>query len=63
MEKTFRFEITQSVKIAISGEAGEIRARAEYSSGEPQYLLHYKAADGRAVEAWWCESQLSPVAY
>ena len=55
---TFKFELTQTVAIAASGETGEVLARAEYSTSENSYYLRYKAADGRATEAWWQESAL-----
>ena len=55
---TFKFYIGQQVKVAISGEAGEVRGRAEYTASERSYLVLYKSADGRAVETWWPESVL-----
>jgi hypothetical protein len=55
----FKFELKQRVVISASGEQGEVIARAEYSESTPAYLVRYKAADGRAVEAWWNESALS----
>ena len=55
----FKFELKQTVIIAASGEAGEVLARAEYSTSENSYYLRYKAADGRATEAWWSESALT----
>jgi hypothetical protein len=55
----FKFGIKQVVKIEESGERGTIQGRAEYAAAENNYLLRYKAADGRAVEAWWQESALS----
>ncbi len=58
----FKFEIGQSITVAISSEAGEVVGRAEYSASENTYLIRYKAADGRAVESWWNESALSSAA-
>lgn len=55
----FKYELKQSVIIAASGETGEVLARAEYASSENSYYLRYKAADGRATEAWWSESALT----
>ena len=55
----FKFELKQTVTIAASGEQGEVVARAEYATGENNYYLRYKAADGRATEAWWSESALT----
>ena len=54
----FEFEIGQVVKIANSEEVGNVTGRAEYQKAENSYYLRYKAADGRAVEAWWPESAL-----
>jgi hypothetical protein len=54
-----KFELKQTLTITASGERGEVIARAEYATAEPSYLLRYKCADGRAVEAWWTESSLS----
>lgn len=53
-----KFELNQTVTIAASGESGEVIARAEYATDETRYLVRYKSADGRAVEAWWGESAL-----
>ena len=56
----FKHELGDDVAIAASGESGEVIGRAEYPTGENQYWLRYKAADGRAVESWWSESALKP---
>lgn len=56
---SFKFELKQPVSIIASGETGEIVGRAEYTSSETSYYVRYKAADGRAVTAWWEESALS----
>ena len=52
------FSLGDPVKLTVSDERGTIRARAEYENGENAYLVFYKAADGRAVEGWWGESQI-----
>jgi len=54
-----KFELKQTVTIAVSGEQCDVIARAEYLAAEPSYLLRYKCADGRAVETWWPESALA----
>lgn len=36
-----------------SGEEGVIIGRAEYTNSTRNYLLRYKAGDGRLTEAWW----------
>lgn len=56
---SFKFNLNQTVEIAASGETGEMLARAEYATSENSYYLRYKAADGRATEAWWGESALN----
>jgi hypothetical protein len=55
---TFEFNLGASVSIIVSGEFGQVIARAEYLDGENQFLVRYRAADGRAVEAWWNGSAL-----
>lgn len=42
----------------ISGESGEIIGRAEYTTGQPSYMLRYVAKDGRLTEAWWTEDAI-----
>lgn len=54
----FKFQLGRIVVIECSLEQGVIHARSEYSNSENQYLVRYKSADGRAVEAWWPESAL-----
>ncbi|KAA8727579.1 hypothetical protein F4W05_13255 [Ewingella americana] len=56
--KKFKFELAAQVAILISGEAGHVKARAEYVTNANAYLVHYKAADGRAVDSWFDESEL-----
>jgi hypothetical protein len=58
----FKFSLTQQLQVSVSGEQGECIARSEHAAADPQYLLRYRAADGRAVEAWWTERALSAVA-
>lgn len=53
-----KIELKQNVTIVASGEQGEVIGRAEYTIAEPSYLVRYKSADGRAVEAWWAEDAL-----
>ncbi len=54
----FKFELGCNVVIAVSGESGAVIGRAEYDTGNLQYLVRYKCADGRAVEQWWDEVAL-----
>ena len=55
----FKFQLSQSVVVAASGEAGYIKSRAESVSHVNQYLIHYKAAGGRAIDAWFDENDLN----
>lgn len=57
-----KFDLLARVRIRVSGEAGEVIGRAEYATTNlPSYLLRYRCADGRAVEAWWTEDALELV--
>ncbi|QQN35661.1 hypothetical protein JHW33_03175 [Rahnella aceris] len=54
----FKFELGQKVKVTISGETGFVKGRAEYEDSHNMVFIHYKAADGRAVDNWFRESEL-----
>ena len=58
MEKTFQFELDDKVKLELSYETGMVIGRAEFTTKDPQYLVRYKAADGRLVETWWDEDAI-----
>ncbi|MFC0140625.1 hypothetical protein ACFFJN_11355 [Erwinia mallotivora] len=58
---TFKFELNQFVEIGISGEMGHIKSRAESCNHCNQYQIHYKSADGRAVERWFDEEDIVAV--
>ncbi|MCB0574906.1 MAG: hypothetical protein KDC61_10115 [Saprospiraceae bacterium] len=58
MENEFKFKLDHPLVILCSGEEGTVIGRAQYLNGENQYLMRYKASDGRAVENWWGESAL-----
>lgn len=56
---SFKFGLNQLVEIHVSGEFGAVKARAEYASGsENGYFVHYKDANGCAVNKWFDESDL-----
>lgn len=59
--KKFTYDLNQKVEISASGEHGIVIARAEYATANDSYLLRYRAADGRATEAWWGEDALGAV--
>jgi hypothetical protein len=58
----FKYDIGARLVITVSGEECEVIGRAEYAKAENNYYVRYKAADGRAFEAWWSESALTPAA-
>lgn len=58
MGRDFQFNLANTVRIAVSGEKGQVIGRAEYINGANSYLLRYQSADGRAVEQWWPEDAL-----
>jgi hypothetical protein len=45
--------IDDDVEIVVSGEKGIAIGVAYFKDSQPQALVRYKAADGRAVEGWW----------
>lgn len=53
-----KFELSQTVAIAASGETGQIISRAEYINTETLYLIRYTDKDGEVTEKWWGESAL-----
>lgn len=55
----FELDLNDTVRLAISDEIGVVIGRAEYTDSLPQYLIRYRAADGRQVESWWNESALA----
>lgn len=59
--KTFKHSLGQAVKVTISGETGQVKARAEYTRSCNCYLIHYQTADGRAADRWFDEDELTPV--
>lgn len=61
MEQAFLFSLGQRVEIKASGESGYVKGRAQYTDDANGYLILYKAADGRAVTAWWQESDIRSI--
>ncbi|EFB5188733.1 hypothetical protein NZZ21_001458 [Escherichia albertii] len=57
----FKFQLSQWVKMCISNEYGEVKARTQYMNNENQYLIHYLAANGCAMTNWFAESELIAV--
>ena len=54
----WEYNLEQAVILKFSREVGVVIGRAEYMGMEDQYLIRYKAADGRQVEAWWGASAI-----
>lgn len=54
----FMFDLQQPIIISASGETGVVIGRAEFSYSEHNYLIRYKASDGRAAEVWWGNSAI-----
>lgn len=60
MKKEFKFQLEGFARLIESHEYGMVIGRAEYVNSENQYLIRYKAGDGRQTETWWGESGLEP---
>lgn len=58
--REFKYDLGQKVEVIASGENGYVKARAQYMVEPNGYLILYKAADGRAVTAWWQENDIRP---
>jgi len=56
----YKNELDQVVQVTVSGEEGHVKGRAEYANSCNQYLIHYCAADGRAMDAWFEEGEIKP---
>ena len=54
----FKFQMGTRVSLIESGEKGKIIGLAEYDRTDNNYLIRYKAGDGRCVEDWWTESAI-----
>lgn len=57
--RTFQFDLAEEVTITASNETGEIRARAEWVTGNCSYLLAYTSARGEFGERWIDEDLLT----
>lgn len=55
----FKYDMGAKVKLVASGEEGDVIGRAQHANTKDQYLVLYMAADGRQVEAWWYEDQIT----
>lgn len=55
----FAFALGEPVGLVGTDERGTVIARAEYSESSRNYLVRYRAADGRLTEAWWSEAAIA----
>lgn len=62
MEHQFKLCLQDLVTLSFSGESGEVIGRGHFLDSEDSYLIRYKTADGRLVEAWWPITAISEVA-
>ena len=57
--KTFFYELGEAVEITVSGETGIVTGRTDNINADDQFLIRYKANDGRAVSNWFYASELA----
>ncbi|MDY4383903.1 MULTISPECIES: hypothetical protein [Pectobacterium] len=57
----FKYGLGQLVAVGVSGEKGSVKGRAEYETYPNSYYVHYLAADGKATERWFDESEIHAV--
>jgi hypothetical protein len=54
----FKYSLRQVVKLVESGESGTVVGRSESLAAANDYLIRYKAADGRQQQVWWTEEAI-----
>ena len=57
---SFKYLLGAVVEVGVSGEVGHVKGRAQYTGHMDGYLIHYQAADGRAVDSWFDENEIKP---
>ncbi|WP_182840799.1 hypothetical protein [Bordetella avium] len=50
---TYKFELGEKVRLALSSEHGVVIGRAEYEHMPPNYWVRYLAGDGCQREGWF----------
>jgi hypothetical protein len=60
-EPKFKFALRSLVMITASKEQGEVRARADWATGNISYNLAYTSTSGEYKEAWLDEDLLTPI--
>lgn len=58
VKSKFNFKLKEKVKFAMSGEAGEVIGRAQFTYANPEYRVRYLSSDGRQQEDWIPEDAL-----
>jgi len=54
----FAFALGEQVGLVGSDEHGTVIAQAEYAESARNYLIRYRAGDGRLTESWWSETAI-----
>ncbi len=54
----FKFQMGRKLRIRKGPVVGLVTGRAEFDSGDRDYLLHWSTTDGRLVNEWWNEQFL-----
>jgi hypothetical protein len=58
-KSAFQFKLGQTVKNIVVGTVGSISARSENLTGCRRYLVANKAGDGKLLEEWYGEAELT----
>lgn len=56
----FKYDLKQNVAIEASSEQGQVRARAEWATGNVSYFVAYTSTTGEYREAWIDQDLLVP---
>lgn len=59
-KSAFKHGLRDSITITASGEKGQIRARAEWATGNVSYYVAYTSTTGEYREAWIDQDLLTP---
>lgn len=58
MDRKFKYELDDKVRLIETEEWGTVIGRAEYLCSENNYYIRYKDATGKQVITWWVESSI-----
>lgn len=59
VKQAYKFDLKSDVSIRASGEQGQVRARAEWATGNVSYFVAYTSKTGEHREAWIDEDLLA----